>query len=137
MLKIGRKRPAATGNQGAVANLVEHGHDVVSSESAVDVEPPPSSSKAVVSHQQTTDAWLDEQPVANKPADTRVARLPQRMLSVKEVATFLGTCEKTIQRKILSGELRAYKIGLRWAIAPADLEAFLATRANWQRVYVP
>jgi excisionase family DNA binding protein len=51
-------------------------------------------------------------------------------LNVKEVATLLRVCPKTVRRWIQAGDLPAMRLGRDWRIARADLRAFVAARGN-------
>jgi excisionase family DNA binding protein len=62
---------------------------------------------------------------------------PARMISIRQAAQFFGVSEKTVSRWIASGALHAHKRGRQWRIAPEEIERFLATRAIWQRRFVP
>jgi excisionase family DNA binding protein len=52
---------------------------------------------------------------------------PDRMLTVAMVAKRLCTCERTVHRKIKTGELRAYKLGRLVRVSETDLALFLRT----------
>ena len=47
------------------------------------------------------------------------------MHTIKEVATYLKVSERTIQRLIKSGQLRAYTVGGQRRIPPAALRRYL------------
>lgn len=51
--------------------------------------------------------------------------MPDRMLSIAEVAEYLNISAKTVYRLIEKGELPALKVGARWRFKPEDLEAYL------------
>jgi len=53
-----------------------------------------------------------------------------RALSKAETAARLGTSERTVERFIDSGRIRAHKVGGRWKVFENDLDAFLAQCAN-------
>lgn len=53
-----------------------------------------------------------------------------RALSKAEAAALIGVCEKTVERMISEGKLRAHKVGGRWKIFQLDLDAFLAGCSN-------
>lgn len=65
-------------------------------------------------------------------------RVPAVYLSPRQVAERLGVLVPVVLNWIASGELRAANVAKkngvrpRWKIAPADLELFLAARANRQ-----
>ncbi len=54
----------------------------------------------------------------------------KNLLSIAETAKFLGVSEKTVRRKITSGDLRASRVGAQWRIRPEDIEAYLASTGN-------
>jgi excisionase family DNA binding protein len=56
---------------------------------------------------------------------------PERLLTIREVATFCGVSEKTIRRWIESHELPAAKLGAQWRIRPRDLDLFIREHLNW------
>ena len=49
------------------------------------------------------------------------------LLTVREVAETMNTCEKTVRRRISSRQLHAYKIGRSVRISLQDLRAYLAS----------
>jgi excisionase family DNA binding protein len=53
-----------------------------------------------------------------------------RALSKAEAAALLGVCEKTVDRLITDGKIRAHKVGNRWKIFEKDLEAYLGACVN-------
>lgn len=52
-----------------------------------------------------------------------------KLLTIKEVAKFLRVSERSVNRYIESGRLRASKIG-QWRIKESDLEKFLKENSN-------
>ena len=54
----------------------------------------------------------------------------KKLFSIAATAEYLGVSEKTIRRKIESGELRASRVGSQWRIRPEELDAYLARTAN-------
>lgn len=48
-------------------------------------------------------------------------------LSLKEVAKRLNALVKTVDRRIKSGKLRAFKEGGRWYVLVTDLEDYIAS----------
>ena len=50
------------------------------------------------------------------------------VLSIREAAAYSGVSVMTLRRRIADGSLRARLVGNSFAIARADLDAFLATR---------
>lgn len=52
------------------------------------------------------------------------------MLDVADIAAYLKVCEKTVRRKIKSGELVASKVGSRIRVHPDDLNAYIARNSN-------
>lgn len=53
-----------------------------------------------------------------KPADF------ERLLTVAEVASVMGTCERTVRRRIKSGDLPALRDGRQLRIRPSDLRTY-------------
>lgn len=53
-----------------------------------------------------------------------------QLLSMGDTAAFLQVSQKTVRRKIASGELHACKVGAQWRIRPEDIEAFLARNGS-------
>jgi len=49
----------------------------------------------------------------------------ESLMTIKETAQFLKTCEKTVRRMIGSGKLTALKDGRLVRIAPADLRRYI------------
>lgn len=62
---------------------------------------------------------------------------PSPMISKRQAAEFFLVSEKTVGRWISSGESHAHRLGRQWRIAPEEVDRFLATRATWQRRFVP
>jgi len=52
-----------------------------------------------------------------------------KLLTIKEVAKILRVSERSVNRYIESGRLRASKIG-QWRIKESDLERFLDRNSN-------
>jgi len=52
-----------------------------------------------------------------------------KLLTIKEVAKILRVSERSINRYIESGKLRAFKIG-QWRIRQSDLDKFLKSVQN-------
>lgn len=50
------------------------------------------------------------------------------LLSIKQAATRLGVCTKTLIRWIEAGDLPAFKIGRQWRISRKDLDQYLNDR---------
>lgn len=59
------------------------------------------------------------------------------MFNVADVAAYLKVCEKTVRRKIKSGELVATKVGSRIRVHPDDLNAYIARNSNRLSIVVP
>lgn len=59
---------------------------------------------------------------------TRKSKDPPLLLTVKRVAELLQCSEKTVRRRIQSGELKASPIGRQYRIRLEDLEDFLGCR---------
>ena len=57
-----------------------------------------------------------------KPADL------ERLLSVAEVAEVMGICERTVRRRIASGDLPALRDGRALRVRPSDLRAYQLQR---------
>jgi excisionase family DNA binding protein len=53
-----------------------------------------------------------------------------RALSKSEAAALLGVCERTMDRLIVSGAIKAHRVGNRWKIFQYDLDAFLEAGVN-------
>lgn len=47
------------------------------------------------------------------------------MLSLKQAAKILGVHWKTVYNHVVSGKLKAYKIGRQWRIKPEDLTEYM------------
>jgi len=52
----------------------------------------------------------------------------ERLLTVKEVAHLENTCERTIRRRIASGELPAIRYGRQLRVRPRDLQGYRLRR---------
>ena len=52
----------------------------------------------------------------------------ERLLTIKEVAHLENTCERTIRRRIASGELPAIRYGRQLRIRPRDLQGYRLRR---------
>jgi len=52
-----------------------------------------------------------------------------KLLTIKEVAKYLRVSERSVNRYIESGRLRASRIG-QWRIKESDLERFLDRNSN-------
>lgn len=52
----------------------------------------------------------------------------RRMYTVGETASLLGVGRSTAYDLVLRGELEAIKVGRRWLVSPAVLEAILGER---------
>jgi len=50
---------------------------------------------------------------------------PARLLTIPEVAERCQLSERTVNRAILAGELRAFKLRSRWRIHPDDVAAWI------------
>ena len=55
--------------------------------------------------------------------------MSNKLLTLKEAAKYLRVSERSINRYIESGRLKASKIG-QWRISQKDLEAFLNSTKN-------
>ncbi|MCK5273632.1 MAG: helix-turn-helix domain-containing protein [Alphaproteobacteria bacterium] len=54
--------------------------------------------------------------------------LPQRLLTIKDVADILQVSDKTVRRWIDAGDLVAHRIGRQWRVSQGDLDAFIKLR---------
>lgn len=52
------------------------------------------------------------------------------ILSITQVAEYLGVSERTVYNKVRAGELPAIKVGRLWRVRSADLESWLRARGN-------
>lgn len=52
--------------------------------------------------------------------------VPERLLTIRDVANLQQTCERTIRRRIASGELPVIRDGRLVRIRPSDLRAYRA-----------
>ena len=59
-----------------------------------------------------------------------VDRADDRWLRVSEVAERVGACERTVYRALRSGALVGERLGSRWRIRPAAVEAWLSRPAD-------
>ncbi len=59
---------------------------------------------------------------------TKPTELPKPLLTKKRVAEILDTSEKTVDRRIRSGDLPAIRDGRIIRIRPEDLERYIAQR---------
>jgi excisionase family DNA binding protein len=57
-----------------------------------------------------------------------------RAWSKAEAAALVGCCEKTMERLIAEGKIRAHKVGNRCKIFQVDIDAFLEAGVNKPRV---
>lgn len=56
---------------------------------------------------------------------------PERLLTIKDVATFCRVSEKTVRRWIDTRDLAAAKLGAQWRIRPRDLDLFVREHLEW------
>ena len=57
-------------------------------------------------------------------------QLPNRLLTVFEVAEFVGCHEESVRRAYTCGQLRRQRFGVRsWRFVPADVESWIARGA--------
>lgn len=61
----------------------------------------------------------------------------KQLLSIAQTAEFLGVSEKTVRRKIASGEVPASQVGAQWRIRPEELDAYLARTGNALSIRFP
>lgn len=72
---------------------------------------------------QTTDKRSADQGVALK-------QLPNRLLTVFEVAQFVGCHEESVRRAYTCGQLRRQRFGVRsWRFVPAEVQDWIARGA--------
>ena len=65
----------------------------------------------------------------NRSADQGIAsrQLPNRLLTVFEVAEFVGCHEESVRRAYTCRQLRRQRFGVRsWRFVPADVESWIA-----------
>jgi len=55
-----------------------------------------------------------------------------KLLTIKEVAQYLRVSERSIDRYIKSGRLKASKIG-QWRISEKDLKEFIIKNSNYKK----
>ena len=82
--------------------------------------------------QQHTSPGAIPQSNDNRSADQGVAskQLPNRLLTVFEVAEFVGCHEGSVRRAYTCGQLRRQRFGVRsWRFVPADVEDWIARGA--------
>jgi excisionase family DNA binding protein len=53
-----------------------------------------------------------------------------RPLSKSEAAALIGCCEKTLERLIADGKIKAHRIANRWKVFERDLDAYLEAGCN-------
>lgn len=51
-------------------------------------------------------------------------------LSITKISRALDVSENTTRRLIVSGKIRASRVGQQWRVMPDDLESYLAERSN-------
>ena len=56
----------------------------------------------------------------------------EKLLTIKEVANYLRVSERSVNRYIEAGRLKASKIG-QWRIKKADLKKFLKENSNHKK----
>ena len=56
--------------------------------------------------------------------------LPDRLLTIREVAATLGVSDKTVRRAIASAAMAATRVGNQWRVAPSDLRRYLRSGIN-------
>jgi excisionase family DNA binding protein len=72
------------------------------------------------------------QPNDERSADRGLAQkhLPGRLMTVFEVAEFVGCHEESVRRAYLCGQLRRQRFGVRsWRFLPADVQDWIARGA--------
>jgi len=71
----------------------------------------------------------------NKPTAVPAPTAPEvnaRAVSRKEAAGILGVSEKTVERLIDRGALRAFKVGWQWRMMLNDLNAYIVRQQGLQ-----
>ena len=63
-------------------------------------------------------------------------RIGQPLLSIASTAELLAVSQKTVRRKIMSGEIIASKCGAQWRIRLEDVEAYLVNNRNYLSICV-
>lgn len=66
---------------------------------------------------------------AGSPGSARLI-LPERLLTVRDVAERLGVCRATVYAMVERGELPAVRIASAVRVHPADLAAFLSPQGK-------
>lgn len=56
--------------------------------------------------------------------------MPEPILTIKDVATYLKVNERTIYRLAASGDLPAFKVGNSWRFKHEAIEAWIAGQAS-------
>lgn len=56
--------------------------------------------------------------------------MPQRLLSVEEVAAYLHLSIHQVRRKLQSGTIRGVKVGHLWRVSPRDLPRYPVDEAD-------
>lgn len=68
----------------------------------------------------STPASIQNETAIETPSPSK--RLPNRLLTVFEVAEFVGCHEESVRRAYLSGQLKRQRFGVRnWRFDPADV----------------
>ncbi len=57
---------------------------------------------------------------------------PEPLLSVKQVAAWLGMKERTIYRKAENGEIPAYFINGRWRFKQSEVDLWIGNQRNYR-----
>lgn len=75
---------------------------------------------------ESSHASIGPETVVDAPS----RRLPNRLLTVFEVAEFVGCHEESVRRAYLSGQLKRRRFGVRnWRFDPADVVDWIARGA--------
>ncbi|MBL4698441.1 MAG: helix-turn-helix domain-containing protein [Phycisphaerales bacterium] len=54
-----------------------------------------------------------------------MSKLPDKYMSIMEVAKLFGVCRRSIERRIAEGKLSKMKVGSRTVIAVEEVERFM------------
>jgi len=51
--------------------------------------------------------------------------MTSKILSLKQVSEILGVTDRTVQNLILRGELHGFRVGERWKVEEAEVDAYI------------
>lgn len=66
----------------------------------------------------------------NQSQQTKPSPAPSSLLTIQDVAAHLQVSSHTVRRWLRTGELRGYKIGRGWRVAPEELRSWIAAHAH-------